>query len=69
MSYPTNTVPFTITDVPDGTYQLYGLLDDDMTGCDDVTTGDFYSSTCLSVTVAGCTDVTGLVLTFTSKCP
>jgi hypothetical protein len=72
MSWPTNTVPFTIEGVPDGTFQVYGFLDDDGTGCaGGATEGDFWvdSDSCAEVTVTGQEDVTGVALTFASKCP
>jgi hypothetical protein len=70
MSFPTNTVAFTIEGVPDGTFQLYGFLDDDASGCaGGATTGDFWMNGCLEVTVADQQDVTGANIQFASKCP
>jgi len=71
MSWPTNTVAFELSEVPDGTWQLWGFLDDDSSGCDgDITYGDFYlEDGCLEVTVTDQADVTGIEVTFDSKCP
>jgi hypothetical protein len=71
MSFPTNAVDFTIEGLADGTYQLTGFLDDDSSGCDGaVTYGDFYmDGVCVEVEIVGQQDVTGVTMTFTSKCP
>jgi hypothetical protein len=70
MSYPTNTVDYTVTGVPPGTWQVYAYHDDDESGCDfTLTTGDFFSGDgCISVTVDGsCTDVTDADIVFNNK--
>jgi len=71
MSFPTNTVDFDISDVPDGTFQLFGFLDDDDSGCaGGETTGDFFvSGDCVEVVVSGQQDVSGVSITFDAKCP
>lgn len=70
MSVFTNTVPFEITEVPDGNWYLYGFLDDDGSGCDgDVTSGDFWEEDCIEVIVEDQTNVTGIEFIFWSKCP
>ncbi len=68
MSWPTNTVNFTVPDVPDGSWQLFTYHDDDESGCNGtLTTGDFYSGDmCVAVTVDGA-DVTGVAVTFNNK--
>jgi hypothetical protein len=68
MSFPTNKIPFKIEKVPDGTLYLYGLLDDDESGCSTLTTGDiYYVAGCVAVTVTGGKDVTGVTLTLDAK--
>ena len=71
MSWPTNVVDWEMTGVPDGTWQLWGFLDDDSSGCEgDVTYGDFYlAGGCIEVTVTNQEDVTGVNVMFDSKCP
>jgi hypothetical protein len=71
MSWPTNTVAFEIEGIPDGTWQLWGYLDDDGSGCDgEPTYGDFYlEGACVEVVVTDQEDVTGILVTFDSKCP
>ena len=71
MSWPQDMIPFELGEVPDGTWQLWGFLDDDSSGCEgDVTYGDFYLATgCVEVTVTDQADVTGLQVIFDSKCP
>ncbi|MBU1072666.1 hypothetical protein KKG45_05405, partial [bacterium] len=69
MSYPTNLIAFDITEVADGTYQAYGYLDDDGTGDGGATAGDFENTVCVEVTVSDQEDVTGVSITFDSKCP
>jgi cysteine-rich repeat protein len=60
-----NPVPFTITDVPDGTYQLFSILDKDSSGCDAATTDDLeLAAGCVQVVVSGGTDVTGVTIVF-----
>ncbi|MFH1438224.1 MAG: hypothetical protein ABIJ56_21125 [Pseudomonadota bacterium] len=72
MSTYTNVVPFTILDVPDGTWQLIGFMDDDEGGCDEgIESGDFLaglppSPDWVEVVVDGA-DVTGLGLVFNNK--
>ena len=69
MSFPGNQVNFQIQNVPDGTFQLYGFLDDDESGCDGaLTTGDFsLAAGCIQVTVTNQQDVTGVSLVFDVK--
>lgn len=68
MSWPYNTVDFTVTGVADGTYQVFAYLDDDESGCTGtLTSGDFYlGDMCVEVTVSGA-DVTGVTITFNNK--
>ena len=69
MSNPETTVPYTFADVPDGTHQLFALLDDDGSGCaGGPTTGDLVPDDCVEVTVAGA-DLTGVDIVLGGKCP
>lgn len=70
MGLPNYVVYWEVGEVPDGTWQLYGFLDDDDSGCEgDITAGDFYlASGCLEVTVAGQEDVEDVHVTFDGKC-
>lgn len=70
MWLPYDPEPFEMTGVPDGTFELYVFLDDDLSGCDDgPNTYDFLPSDCASVTVADQEDVTGVSINFLTKCP
>ena len=70
MAAPNVEFPYTIASVPDGTYQLYGFLDDDESGCSEgTTTGDQFPSDCVEVVVAEQQDVAGADLELTFKCP
>jgi len=70
MSWPYNTIDFTVTDVPGGSHQIFAYLDDDDSGCDGtLTSGDFFlGDMCVPVTVDGA-DVTGVTITFNNKQP
>ena len=70
MEWPDSRVDFAITGVPDGMWQLYGFLDDDGSGCEGgMTFGDFFlAAECVEVEVVGQQDVTGVQITFDSKC-
>ena len=69
MSWPTNEVPYELTGIPDGTWQLYAWLDDDEAGCaGGAGSGDFIVlGLCMEVEVTGQQDVTGLAVTFNTK--
>ncbi len=71
MSWPTNTIDFAIEGVADGSWQLFGFLDDDGAGCDaGPTSGDFFvSGNCVEVVVVDQQDVTDVAIVFDSKCP
>jgi hypothetical protein len=70
MSNPSATIAYSIEGVPDGTFQLFGFLDDDSSGCDGgATSGDFWPNGCVEVTVTDQQDVTGANIHFASKCP
>jgi len=58
-----------VKDVPDGTWQIYGMLDDDGSGCGDLTKDDVYLTSCVEVTVTNGQDVTGVELKFDAKKP
>jgi hypothetical protein len=63
MNWPDiDKVDFKITNVADGTWKLYALLDRDGTGCDAVTEGDVYINTCVEVVVANGQDVSNVIL-------
>ncbi len=70
LSMPSTPASWSAPDIPNGSYQLYAYLDDDMSGCDGtLTSGDFFSGDgCVAVEVAGA-DVTGVVLYFNNKQP
>ena len=63
-----DVVEWEIAQVPDGTWQLWGFLDDDATGCTEPTEGDL-ASDCQEVVVTAGADVTSLVLELVTKCP
>ena len=69
MSWPTNEVPFELTGIADGTWQLCAFQDDDGSGCDGgASAGDFIIlGGCVEVVVTGQQDVTGLAITFDAK--
>ncbi|MBW2276416.1 MAG: hypothetical protein JRF63_02925 [Deltaproteobacteria bacterium] len=70
MAAPDAAIAFTIQSVPDGTYQLYGFLDDDQSGCTGgTTTGDLWPADCIEITVSDQQDVSGADLLLVSKCP
>jgi hypothetical protein len=63
-------VPYSIPNVPDGTWQLFALLDKDGSGCDTITTGDLHDSAgCVQVVVSGGNDVTDVELEFNNNAP
>ncbi len=70
MSWPDNKIDFTVEEVPDGVWQLYGFLDDDGSGCEGgISNGDFFlAGACVEVVVVDQRDVEGVVVTFDSKC-
>jgi hypothetical protein len=58
-----------MTDIPDGTFELYVYLDDDESGCDSgPNTYDFLPTDCADITVVDQEDVTGVSIHFTFKC-
>lgn len=66
---PGSTAPWSVTDVPAGSYQLYAFLDDDTSGCAALTSGDFFSGDmCVAVEVVDA-DVTGVTVYFNNKQP
>ena len=69
MSWPTNEVPFDLTEVADGVWQLYAWLDEDGAGCaGGAAAGDFIVlGLCVEVEVVDQTDVTDLAITFNTK--
>ena len=61
-------VDFELTGVPDGTWHIYALFDDDESGCDALTTGDFHlAAGCVEVTVTGGQDVSNVEITFDQR--
>ena len=71
LSSPENEVPFTITGVPDGTFLLGGVLDDDDSGCVDggATSGDLVRLECPEVTITDGGDVTDIIYEFGFQIP
>ena len=68
MSWPTNEVPYELTGIADGTWQLYSWLDEDGAGCDGgADAGDFIVlGLCVEVEVANQEDVI-LSVSFNTK--
>lgn len=64
---PSDSVDWEIAQVPDGSWQLWGFLDDDASGCDAPTTNDL-ASECQAVEVLDGQDVSGLTVELVSKC-
>jgi len=69
LGWPETMIPFEITEVPDGTFQLYAYLDDDSSGPGGGTEGDLENTICVEVTVTDQQDVTGVSLMLNDKCP
>ena len=68
MPTPGVKVPFTIPGAPNGSLFLWAILDADGSGCTALTTGDLYlSANCVSVTVTGGANVTGVKVDFDLK--
>ncbi len=60
-------VDWEITGVADGSWQVWAFLDDDESGCSEMSNNDLYSQ-CQTVDVVDQVDVSGLTLELVSKC-
>jgi hypothetical protein len=67
MYLPTDTVSWEISEVPDGSFQLWAFLDDDGSGCDATSENDL-ASECQVVEVLDGADVSGLTVELVTKC-
>lgn len=67
MYLPTDTVSWEVTEVADGSFQLWAFLDDDDSGCDATSENDL-ASECQAVEVLDGADVSGLSVELVSKC-